>query len=143
MLGRILAHELMEEKANEVKSHAKQNSTSKNKEIAFKASKSKQVQESSSSEDESSEDEEMAFFVKRFKKFMKKSGYGKYKRDIPKRRTSKRGCYECGEVGHFIADCPNKKKGKDKEEKKSKPFKKDKYKTHKKKYSGQAHIGEE
>ena len=75
VLGRILAHELMEEEANEVKIHAKQSSTSKNKEVAFKASKSKQVQESSSSEDESSEDEEMAFFVKRFKKFMRKGGY--------------------------------------------------------------------
>ncbi|XP_062197314.1 uncharacterized protein LOC133900209 [Phragmites australis] len=74
---------------------------------------------------------------------MKKEGFNKYKKDMPKRRTSKRACYECGEVGHFIADYPNKQKGKDKEEKKSKPFKKDKYKTQKKKYSGQAQIGEE
>ena len=139
MLGRILAHELMEEEANEVKNLAKQSSTSKNKEIAFKVSKNKLKEESSSSEDESSEHEEMAFFVK---KFTKKEGFNKYKRDMPKRRTSKRAFYECCEVGHFIADCPNKKKGNDKEEKKGKPFKKDKYKTHKKKYSGQAHISE-
>ena len=52
-------------------------------------------------------------------------------------------CYECGEVDQFIADCPNKKKSKDKEEKKGKPFKKDKSKAYKKKYSGHAHIGEE
>ncbi|XP_062232827.1 uncharacterized protein LOC133930160 [Phragmites australis] len=70
----------MEEEANEVKSHAKLSSTSKNKEISFKASKSKQVQESSSSEDESSEDEAMAFFVKRFKKFMKKKQNARLKK---------------------------------------------------------------
>jgi hypothetical protein len=85
----------------------------------------------------------MSFFVKRFKKFMRKGGYSKYKRDMPKKRTSRRACYECGEVGHFIADCPNKKKGKDKEDNKVKPYKKDKNKMYKEKYSGQAHIGEE
>ncbi|XP_062200488.1 histone deacetylase HDT2-like [Phragmites australis] len=62
---------------------------------------------------------------------------------MPKRRTSKRACYECGDVSHFIADCPNKKKGKDKDEKKSKPFKKDKDKAYRKKYFDHAHIGEE
>ena len=74
---------------------------------------------------------------------MKKGGYSKYKRYIPKRRTSKRACYECGEVDHFIVEFPNKKKSKNKEENKNKSFKKDKHKTHKNKYSGQAHIGEE
>ena len=39
VLGRILAHDLMEEEANEVKNLSKQSSTSKNKVIAFKASK--------------------------------------------------------------------------------------------------------
>jgi hypothetical protein len=64
VLERILDHELMEEEANKVKNLVKQSSTSKNKEVAFKASKSKQVEESSSSEDESSDDEEIAFFVR-------------------------------------------------------------------------------
>ncbi|XP_062191357.1 uncharacterized protein LOC133895215 [Phragmites australis] len=133
----------MEVEANKVKNLSKQSSSSKNKDIAFKANKSKQVEESCSSEDESSDDEEVALFVRKFTKFMRKGGYSKYKRDMPKRRTSKRACYECGEVGHFIADCPNKKKSKDKEEKKGKPFKKNKSKAYKKKYSGHAHIGEE
>lgn len=52
-----------------------------------------------------------------------------------KRRNSKRACYECGEVSHVIADCP--KKGNDNDEKK-----RDKSKKHKRKYPGQAHIGE-
>ena len=43
------------------------------------------MQESSSSEnEESSEDEEMALFMRRFKKFVKKNDYGKYKRDAPR-----------------------------------------------------------
>ncbi|XP_062202381.1 uncharacterized protein LOC133904821 [Phragmites australis] len=142
VLGRILAQELMEEEANEIKNLVKQSSTSKNKEVAFKASKSKQVAESSSSEEKSSDDEEIAFFVRKFKKFMKKGGYSKYKRDMFRRRTSMRACYECDKVGHFIVDCPNKKKSKNKYEKKNKTFKKGKYNT-RKKYSGQAHIGEE
>jgi hypothetical protein len=27
-----------------------------------------------------------------------------------KRRRSPRGCFECGDTTHFIADCPKKKK---------------------------------
>ena len=143
VLGRILAYELMEEKAMEVKNLVKQSSSSKTKEMSLKASKIKQVEQSSSTEEESSDDEEIALIVMKFKKFLNKGGYSKYKKDKSKRRQSKTAYYECGEVGHFIAECPNKKMNKDKEERRNKPYKKDKRKTHKKIYSGQAHIGDE
>lgn len=55
-----------------------------------------------SSRDESSSDEDTTIFIKSFKKFVRKG-------DIFQWKGKKRACYECGQTGHFIADCPNKK----------------------------------
>jgi uncharacterized protein (DUF736 family) len=76
--------------------------------------------------------------VKNFKKFMKRRG--------DKKPVHQRRCYECGEKGHYIADCPHKKNNK--EDNKSKVKYSDKEKKYKemskeyKKKHGNAHVGE-
>jgi hypothetical protein len=52
-------------------------------------------------------------------------------------RSHKQKCYECGEYGHFIAECP-KNKNKNEEEKKFK----ERSKKYKNKYQGCAHMGQ-
>jgi hypothetical protein len=63
---------------------------------------------------------------------------------VNKEKTrSKRVCYNCGNNGYFIAQCPYERKDEDddKKQKKDKSYKKDK-KFLKKSY-GQAHISQE
>ena len=150
VLGRILAHDLMQQESKEVYDLTNQGSSSKKQNLALKA---KQEEEESTSGEECGElqDEEMALFVRRFNKFFKKgvfnkSSYSKKPFNKSRPRYSERRCYECGETGHFIAKCPNKKdkdEGGKKESKKEKYYKRDKTKRYKKNYKGQAHLGEE
>ena len=131
---------------------SKQGSTSKSK-INKQASTSKpkaikQVQErvettSSSSESENDDDQyekvdDVALFMKRFHKGLKKQGYKVVKRNFPNKK--KRTCYNCGSTDHFITKYPyeikDNKYKKDKNEDKA-----DHRKS--KKYMGEAHIGYE
>lgn len=146
VLGRIANHETFQVAARHAVelTRAMKGEASKPN-IALKASKkSKEVAEESSHEgasDSSVDDEEMALFIKKFKRFMRRD-HKTYddKKDFKKSR-SKRQCYKCGDHDHLIADCPLlKNKGKDKEEKK---YHKDKKKHYKKRYTGEAHIGKE
>ncbi|XP_066324596.1 uncharacterized protein [Miscanthus floridulus] len=120
---------------------SKQASTSKPKET-------KQVQEkeettSSSSEDESDgtkykKVDDVALFMKKYNKGLKKQGYKVVRRKFPNKK--KRTCFNCSSTEHFIAKCPY--------EKKDNNYKKDKKESkheHKKshKHMGEAHIGHE
>ena len=94
----------------------------------------KKVNDDSSSEEEVS-DEEVALIIRNFRKFIKKKSNRKTYGD-GKRRNKKRFCYGCGQIGHFIANCPNKKKKKHKHDK-------DENKKNKGKKRGESHLGEE
>jgi hypothetical protein len=127
--GEILHQELVERDVAKSLSHKV------NKNVALNASSSDKVESSPNvlkikkedSSDEGSTDEEMALVLRNFKKFMNKKYYKKGGDD--KKRPSQRRCYECKEVGHYIADCPQLK-NKEKEEKRYK----EKIKDYKKKY---------
>jgi hypothetical protein len=87
----------------------------KKKSVAFKAgtsSKSKgKAKKEESSDDENAcacddEDEEMALFVHRFGKLMKK-GYGaKRRKETSKNKEQSRRCYMCKSKDHLVAECP-------------------------------------
>jgi hypothetical protein len=153
VLGRIMNYEMYIEKTNHVKNLSKCITTTRKQEIAFKANKkikNKQVVvESSSKEEEEdssdSDDEDMALFMKKFKKYVKKMKFAKMYKKL--KTTTKRTCYNCGKHDHFIANCPFERRDDDDEKKKYKPYKKDKSykrsdKLYKKSY-GETHIGQE
>jgi hypothetical protein len=137
VLRRIMNHEINIQKANNIKNIYKGVSTSKKQDIALKATnkskKKKAISESPSEEGEEEEDEdekeydedEVALFINKFNKFIKKRR--PYKGDRREKPTSKRVCYNCGKNGHFIAQCPYERKEEDNEKKKKldKGYKKD------------------
>jgi hypothetical protein len=88
----------------------------------------------------------MALFMKKFKKYIKNKKFGKGDKKL--KTTTKRTCYNCGKHGHFIANCPFERRDDSNNNKKYKPYKKDKGykrsdKPYKKKSYGEGHIGQE
>ena len=86
----------------------------------------------------------MALFVKKFGKFMRRSGFfkggsSKHYSNKSSGRHSARVCYVCKEPEHFIADCPHINEEKKKIEKKVE--KKEKHKHSKHDHYGQSHLG--
>jgi hypothetical protein len=134
VLCRIMNHEMYIEEANHVKNLSKGITTTRKQEVAFKAnkkSKNKQVVvEISSEEGEEEEDnsecdvDDMALFMKKFKKYMKKKKLSKGDKKF--KSATKRTCYNCGKHGNFIANCPFEHRDDDDDKKKNKPYKKDK-----------------
>jgi len=82
--------------------------------------------------------DDVALFMKRFQKRLKKQGYKVVKRKFPNKK--KRTCYNCGSTDHFIAKCPYEIKD-NKYKKDKKEDKTDHRKS--KKYMEEAHIGHE
>jgi hypothetical protein len=54
------------------------------------------------------DEDEMALFIMKFNKFVKKRR--PYKGERKEKPRSKRVCYNCGKNGHFIAECPYERK---------------------------------
>jgi hypothetical protein len=154
VLRMIMNHEMNIQEANNIKNLYKGISTSKKLDIALKANKSKKKkilivslsEEEEEDEEENNEREydgdEMALFIKKFNKFIKKRR--PYKGERKEKLRSKRVCYNCGKNGHFIIQCPyeRKEEGNDKRKKFDKGYTKDKKCTKKKPY-GQAHVDQE
>ena len=101
---------------------------------------------SSESSDEENDDSsveigDVALFMRRYRRGLKKQGYKFSKRKYPNKQ--KRTCYNCGSTEHFIADCPNENK-EGKYDKSKGKYKKDQKPYHKKKRNGgESHIGHE
>ena len=134
VLGEVLTHDMFKKSQDEVHSGT---IDEKKKSVAFKAQNNKNEEEDDCKEEES--DEEMAFFVKRFNRFMNKKSFGKRGQSSKKNPFVDKTCFECGELGHIIINCSNKKNDKNKKDKKNDEKKK---KFIKKKRNGQAYFVE-
>jgi hypothetical protein len=138
VLGEILHQELVDQDVE------KSLSLKMNKSLALNASSSELVEvkpktpktKKADTSDEGSTDEETTFAIRKYKKFLKSRT--SRKGGDERKKKSQRKCYECGEYGHFIAECP-KYKNKNEEEKKYK----EKSKEYKNKYQGRAHVGQQ
>jgi hypothetical protein len=147
LLGRILAHDMLMQESNDVIQYINQSSTTsiKKEDLALKAKEEEEENRKSKSKAEI-DDEEMALLVKKFGKFMRRSGFfkggsSKHYSNKSSGKHSARVCYVCKEPGHFIADCSHLKDGSHIKEDKKKGEKKEKHKHSKQEHYGQAHLG--
>jgi hypothetical protein len=135
VIGKFVSFELMiKDSKHIVNLEQGATSTPKVQPVAFKATK-EEMRESTPSRlpiDASKLDnEEIALIIKSFRQILKQRRGKDYK------PRSKRVCYKCGKLGHFIAKCPMSSESDRDDNKKGK--KKEKKKYYKKK-GGDAHI---
>jgi hypothetical protein len=131
MLAKLKHHEILDDEAIEASAGKKSIALT-----ASQASGSSHCNKGSckheSNDSDEDLDDEQALLVRNYK-------YLRIKKDKMRRNGGKpykkRFCYECGDIDHFAADCPNK-------EKKSRYNKKGD-KKHKNKKKGEAHLGQE
>jgi hypothetical protein len=92
-------------------------------------------EDSDEDSDENMTREQMALFIRKFNKVIKKSDFfNKNKDKIKTKRTSKKPCLGCGKEGHLITECPNIKVRRRDTNKND---------MNKKKEVGEAHLGKE
>jgi hypothetical protein len=108
MLAKLMHHEVLDDEAKEASVIKKS--------IALTASHGSESShchkgccEHRRNDDDNDLDEEQALLVGNYKKYlrMKKEKMMRYRGNKP---YKKRFCYECGDTGHLVADCPNKGK---------------------------------
>jgi hypothetical protein len=135
ILGEVLTHDMFKKSQDEVHGAA---NDEKKKSVAFKAQCSKEYSDDDCNRDES--DEEMALFLRKFRRFMKKRNYGKKGQSSKKNSFGDKKSIERSELDHIIINYPNKKDDKNKKDKRDDDKKKKKFL--KKKRNGQAYYVE-
>jgi hypothetical protein len=104
--------------------------------IALKATNSKETLPSKVAQVEAAglNEEEMALIIERFKTALK----GRKEHPKKSKTKGKRSCFKCGNIGHFIANCPDN----DSDQEQGKNGKRENKKVYKK-AKGEAHLGKE
>jgi hypothetical protein len=135
VIGKFVSFELMiKDSKHIVKLEQGTTSTPEVQPVAFKATEEKKKESTSSRlpiDASKLDNEEMALIIKNFCQILKQRRGKDYK------PRSKRVCYKCGKLSHFIAKCPNSSDSDRGDDKKGK---KKENKRYYKKKGGDAHV---